>query len=107
MTNLEKLTIKAIAEWCKSRNLKPVGKMRHIFPRAYVLGRSASRCILIATPPADAEPQVNRVNEIMHADGSTAVNLFDDSLRAGDWCSVAYVCFSGGQQRVAVKAVSA
>jgi len=107
MTNLERLTIKAITEWCKKNDMHPTQRLRHIHPRAYVLGKAASQCLLIATPLIDAEQQVKKSREIMGADGSTTVHTFDKNLRVGDWCSVAYVCINGRQEQVAIPAVSA
>lgn len=105
VTKLERLTIKAIKNWCIEQDMKPTEPLCHIYPRAYVLGRPAGSCLLVALPLVDAEPQVKKMRKAMTSDGSTIIHLFDSILKAGDWCSVAYVCFNGRQERVAVKAV--
>ena len=106
MTKLEKATINAIKSWCEN-NIDDckVRSIRHVHPRAYVLGRVASCCIAVATPPMDAEPQIRKVKYLTGADGSNTVNLFDGSLKTGSWCSMARVRTDGFSQSVAIKAV--
>ena len=104
-TNQERAAVASIAAWCKKQKIQIVGKPRHIYPRAYVLGRPSVSCLVVACPPVDAEPQIKDLRKAVQggADGSTTVQLFDGSLKAGDWCSVAYISTaSGSGQRVAV-----
>lgn len=106
-TKLEKATVKAIRDWCIANNDKPISRLRHVYPRCYVLGRAAESCLIVACPPIDAEPQIKKARKVLTEDGSTSIHLFDKTLKAGDWCSVAYVCFSPRQERVAIHAVQA
>lgn len=105
MTKLEKATVKAIREWCKGEGIKPVKSLCHIYPRVYVLGRPTSSCLLIACPPVDSEPQIKKSQKIFKGDGTHLIHKFDDSLKSGDWCSVAYVCTDYTQESIAVLAV--
>lgn len=107
MNLLQKKTAKAIREFFGKKNRVTVHKISHIYPRAYVLARPASNCIIVACPPQDAEPHLKQVRTIVASpeDGSRAVYVFDKSLKAGDWCSVAYVVTETTQECVAVKAV--
>ena len=109
MTNLERLTIKSILTWCKGEGIKVTSRPHHLHPRAYILARPASACLWVVTPPMDAEYQVQNLNRKLsaHIDGAMTVHLFDGSLRAGQWCSVAYVCMGGRQEHVAIPAVTA
>ena len=102
MTQWEKIARQAIRDWCVTQGLE-VKSIHHVHPRAYVLGKAASHCLLIATPPMDATPTIQSAQALMGADGSQSAHLFDDALRAGDWCSVAYVVMSGRQEQVAVR----
>lgn len=104
MTKLEMLTKKAVIEFAKKAG-RNITSVRHIYPRAYVLGRAAPMCLLVACPQQDAEPQLKRLKELREFDGSTTIHTFDDSLKAGDWCSVAYVTSPGIGESIAVKAV--
>ena len=108
MTKLEQMTKKAILAFMKKETSRVVTGVRHIYPRAYVLSRCAPSCLLIACPPQDAEPQIknlHKADSFKLVDGGTICRLFDDSLRAGDWCSVAYVSSGSASETVAVKAV--
>lgn len=104
MTKLEMLTKKAVIEFAKKAGRDVTG-VRHIYPRAYVLGRAAPMCLLVACPPQDAEPHMKELKKMREFDGSTTLMTFDDSLKAGDWCSVAYVSSPGIGESIAVKAV--
>ena len=105
MTNLERLTIKALTDWCK-RNKKETPRIRprHIHPRCYVIARPSGSCLIVACPPMDAEPQIQKIP--MYRDGTKIINTFDDNLEAGDWCSVGYVCYGGVQETIAIQAVT-
>jgi hypothetical protein len=106
MTKLERETIRAIKAWCGINGDPAPGKVGHVYPRAYVLGRSASLCLLVSIPPVDTAPQIQQARVVMDADGSTVIHVFDDTLRAGDWCSVAYALQSGGGGLIAIPAVA-
>lgn len=108
MTKLEQMTKKAIISFVEKETSRVVTGVRHIYPRAYVLSRCAPSCLLIACPPQDAEQQIKGLNKLdgyKNVDGGEICRLFDDSLKAGDWCSVAYVSSAGIGETVAVKAV--
>lgn len=106
MTKLEIATKKAVIEFYERNKKQKVLSVRHIYPRCYVLSRAAGSCLLVAMPPVDAEPHIQEIKENMKSDGGHIVNFFDDSLKAGDWCSCAYVSTLSQGQSVAVKAVS-
>jgi hypothetical protein len=107
MTNLQRAVIAAIIDWCERHGDPVTFKPCHIYPRAYVLGRATSQCLLVSLPPLDRDPQIQQVRNIMNSDGSTVIHVFDDTLRAGDWCSVAYALQSGGGGLIAIPAVAA
>ncbi len=94
----------AIVKWCRTNGLKPIGPPRHVHPVAYVIGRAAPGCMVVAIPFTDSEPQCaefNRNNPLQ------IVRLFASSLRAGDWCSIAYVHREGWSDNVAIPVVTA
>lgn len=85
----------AVARWLAARGVE-FKSISHIHPRAYVIGRTAPRCLVVARCWADSEPlcrDMTRENPLM------STNEFDDSLNAGDWCITAYVVEAGGCQR--------
>jgi hypothetical protein len=103
MTKLEQLTKKAVLAFMSKRSDRKVTGVRHIYPRCYVLSRAAASCLLVACPPQDGEPHIKKMNKV--GDNGTIIRCFDDSLKAGDWCSVAYVSSAASGESVAVKAV--
>ena len=80
---------------------RSVRGIAHIYPRAYVVAKIAPRCLVVAMPECDAEPQVRG----QFWTGCNWVRRFDDSLKAGDWCSVAYLCLDGCQEEIAIPVV--
>lgn len=105
MTKLEQMTKKAIIAFVQKETSRIVTGVRHIFPRAYVLSRCAPRCLLITCPPQDCEAHLKNLHKSRDFDGGHICRLFDDSLKAGDWVSVAYVSSAGIGEIVAIKAV--
>ncbi len=92
-----------IKAWCKNEGIKLTGKLRHVYPRAYVIGRAAPRCLVYATPWMDAEPQIQSMRTALIAkSGLGTANVFDELLNSGDWCAVAYVITAGWSAPVAV-----
>lgn len=89
----------AVKAWCKKNQIKLFGEVRHVYPRSYVVGRTAPLCLVVAECWADSEPQVMEFNR--HHPLATIYN-FDPSLKAGDWCITAYITTSGTGERVAV-----
>ena len=102
MTKLEILTKKAIKKWCKDNDIE-VNCVRHIYPRAYIIAKTAPSCIVVATPWQDSE---NHIRDKKYSSFNT-IRTFDDSLNVGDWCGVAYVCRIGIQDNVAIPSVIA
>ena len=70
----------------------PLAKsVSHIYPRAYCLAKPAPCCAVFATPWFDSEPQIRQKQfsayEIVHQGVA--------KVKAGDWCSIAYVSTPG------------
>lgn len=106
--NMEKKTLnervaKAVRKWCKAQKLKLVTEPRHIHPRAYVVCKVSAGTLIVSTPWVDSEPQC-RANDKERP--LSMINTFDDSLKAGDWCSTAYVVHGGVQETVAIPVVA-
>ena len=100
MTKLQIETKKAIKLWCKKNKLQ-VKSIRHIYPRAYLLAKLASACILVSTPYQDAEKHMRDKEYSSY----NTINYFESTLQVGDWCGVAYICMDGIQTNVAIPAV--
>jgi len=89
----------------QTRGLK-AGSVRHIHTRCYVLAKIAPGCIVVAYPWVDSE---QHLQDFDRRAGAKTVNLFDEALDAGDWCSMGYVMtrpFTYGQP-VAIQLVKA
>lgn len=97
-SNLKKAATAAVANWCKKAK-KPAITIRHVHPRAYVIGRAAPRCLVVAVPWQDSEPQLR---DFDRAHPLQVIHTFDDALDAGQWCATAYVVRDGIQETVAV-----
>lgn len=106
MTKLEKCTKQAIIAWCNKNHYKPI-KLSHIYTRAYIIARPAHCCIIVARPPVDAKPQIKKLQSKLSEDNTEMCHVFDKSLKAGDWCSMAYVSTANSGEPVAIKAVEA
>lgn len=109
MTKLEKLTADAVRAFYKKQTRIPKDKLfvRHILPRCYVVAKPSVKCLVIACPVADCEPQIRELPQNQHVSGaSDVVRVFDNELKTGDWCSVAYISHASGSEPVAVKVVS-
>lgn len=100
---LNEKVAKAVKKWCRSQKLKVIGTTRHIHPRAYVIGYAAPKCLVVAAPWSDSEPQCRDFDK---ANPLTTLHTFDDTLKPGDWCSTAYVCHGGVQETVAIHVVA-
>jgi len=101
MTKTERRARQRVKAWCESSGIELSGKIRHVFPLAYVVGRAAPKCLIVARPWFHSEPQVevfNRENPLQ------TVHDFDDTLTAGDWCTTAYVTTTSWSGTVAVAA---
>jgi hypothetical protein len=87
--------VKAVEAWCKKRKINLIRKPRHVHPRAHVVGHTAPGCLIISKCWVDSEPHTQEWDKKYPC---ASVNLFDDSLKAGDWCITAYIStFSYGQ----------
>jgi len=97
-SKLKKAAEAAVRVWCK-KNGGEAQEVRHIHPRAYVIGRAASMCLVVSVPWQDSEPQCqgfDRKHPI------NVLHRFDESLDAGMWCATAYVVAEGCSEAVAV-----
>ena len=88
----------AVKTWCKKNRIKLFG-VRHVYPRSYVVGRTAPLCLVVAVCWADSEPQAM---EFARRHPLATIHTFDPSLKAGDWCITAYITTSGRGEPVAV-----
>lgn len=104
MTKLEQATRRAIREWCEAQGYT-VKKICHVFPRGYVVARPAGLSLIIARPPMDDTEMLQFIRNDIRRDGSTTCHTFDDSLKIGDWCSIAYVVTDEWGGHVAIPAV--
>jgi hypothetical protein len=92
------LATRTIRAWVKAHNT-PRFTLRHVFPLAYVIGYAAPRCLVVAVPWFDSEPQCA---DFDRAHPLKTLRRFEDTLRPGDWCHVAYVAVKSGGESVAV-----
>ena len=98
-TKLHKDAVAAVEAWCKKKKWKLISKPRHVHPQAYVVGYAASKCLIVSKCWADSEPQMKERDKKYPLE---IVHEFDDSLRPGDWCIVAYVSTVSFGQPVAI-----
>ena len=98
-TKLHKEAVAAVEAWCRKKKWKLIQKPRHVHPQAYVVGYAASKCLIVSKCWADSEPQMKEWDKKYPLE---IVHEFDDSLRPGDWCTVAYVSTVGFGQPVAI-----
>ncbi len=76
----------------RAMRLKGVRQVRHIYPRAYCVAKSAPGCAVFVTPWTDAEPQIRQKS----FSSSHIVRSGVELVHAGDWCSLVYLCTSFG-----------
>lgn len=98
-SNLKKAAADAVRDWCKKTG-KPAEKVRHVHPRAFVLGKAAPLCLIVTRPWQDSEPQCAEFDKAHPLD---VLHTFDPALTAGMWCATAYVVRGGVQETVAVR----
>ena len=98
-TKLKLAAEKAIRKACKAMNIE-VQRVRHVYPRCYVIGRTAPMCLIVARPWQDAEPQCR---EFDRENPLQTVRIFDAALKAGDWCATAYIVTASASETVAVR----
>lgn len=98
-SKLKRAAAAAVRAWCK-KNGKPAKAVRHVYPRAYVVGRAAPLCLVVTRPWQDAEPQCQ---EFDRKHPLSVLHTFDQALDAGMWCATAYVVRAGCSETVAVR----
>ena len=98
-SKLKKSAADAVRAWCKKQGA-PADAVRHVYPRAYVVGYAAPLCLVVARPSQDAEPQCREFDRMYPL---AVVRTFDPALDAGMWCAIAYVVRSGCSETVAVR----
>lgn len=100
-SNLKKAAIAAIREWCTANGYpaKEIKDIRHVHPRALVIGHAAPRCIIVSRPWQDSEPQCKEFDKANPLD---IIRTFDHRLDSGMWCATAYVVNELGGETVAV-----
>lgn len=98
-TQQRKAAAQAVKAWCEAQGIE-VQQIAHIYPRAYVLGKAAPRCMVLAVPWQDSEPLCKALDKLRPLQ---LISLFDEGLAAGMWCAAAYVVSPGAGQMVAVR----
>jgi hypothetical protein len=99
MTRTEFEARQIIGQWLSKHKIKPVGKLRHVHPRCYVIGYAAPGALIVAHPWMDSEQQTQAFDM---KNPLTVVRRFDASLKPGDWCATAYVSTATYGEQVAV-----
>ena len=106
MTALQRRVQYAVRTFYRKRHPKTkITSIRHIYPRCYVVARPAPSCLVVVRPWADAEPHMRAWDRDHGAGTFHGEPAFDHALKAGDWCSVAYVATASGGWSVAVPVV--
>jgi hypothetical protein len=90
-TKRHREAVSAIKAWLKKTrtNIKLSG-IRHIHPRAYVVGYAASQCLIVSTCWTDSEPHLRQSTKEFPL---KIIHEFDESLKPGDWCITGYCSF--------------
>jgi hypothetical protein len=100
LTTRQKAAKTAVLAWCaKYRKEWRVCSVSHVYPVAFVIGYAAPLCLVVSRPWTEAEPHMA---EFCRDNPLDTVREFDSSLRAGDWCAVAYVSTESRGTLVAV-----
>ncbi len=95
----KKQLILAVKAWCEANKLTGVSSVRHVHPRACVIGYAAPMCLVVSVPWVDSEPQCQEFDK---AHPLKVINRFDPSLNAGDWCVAAYIVRDCGSEFIAI-----
>jgi hypothetical protein len=83
----------------KNVDKREVKSFSHWQFRSYVIGYAASGCLITTSCWVDSEPLVRKDNK-KHP--LNLIRLFDDSLKAGDWCFTCYIVVDGCQEGIAL-----
>lgn len=89
----------AVRAWAEQQG-KTVQSVRHVHPRAYVIGRTAPGDLIVAVPWQDSAPQCR---DFDRRNPLSSIYLFDDDLKAGDWCATGYIVTATSGETVAVR----
>jgi hypothetical protein len=98
VTKYEHEARQLIGNWLAKHKVKAAA-ICHVHPRCYVIGHAGPLCLIVAHPWKDSDPHLaefDRANPLQH------VYKFDNTLKAGDWCAMAYYTAPGIGQHVAV-----
>ena len=91
---------KLIREWVeKNVDDRKIRSFRHWQPRSYVIGYAAPSCLITTKCWMDSEPQNKEFDK---KNSLNTIRLFDDSLKAGDWCFTCYIVYGGTQEEIAL-----
>ena len=98
-SNLKKAAIRAVRKWCEENGYQ-AKEIRHVHPRAFVIGKAAPKCLIVSRPWQDSEPQCQEFDKANPLD---IIRTFDHRLDAGMWCATAYVVTDFGGDTVAIR----
>ena len=86
----KKQAVEAVKLWSKSKGIKLTSEPTHIYPRAYVIAKIRNSELIVAAPWMDAEPQC-----VTDAKANPVIKTgdFDEGLKPGDWCILAYITY--------------
>ena len=88
-----------IRRWYAKTVGKPIINISHLSRQGYVVGHAASGCLIVARCWTESEPQMKEWTRKYPLD---IIRLFDESLKAGDWCITAYVRREGCGELIAI-----
>ena len=98
---MKKRAKEIIKEWLK-KNVDNYGEIKnfsHWQFRSYVIGYAAPACLIVAGCWVDAEPQIRKDCKKYPMN---TIHLFDNSLKAGDWCFTCYISSESIGQEIAL-----
>lgn len=98
VTKLEQHARAAIRAWCAKQKVG-LREISAVYPRTYVVGHAAPRCLIVSQCWADGK---EHMREFLRENPLKNVHLFDESLKAGDWCISAYICHPGVGETIAI-----
>src|SRR5574343_181065 len=97
---MKKQAKEIIRKWrLKNVDKRTIKSFRHWQFRSFVIGKCAPSCLIVTKCWIDSEPQVKDFHK---ESPFNLIRLFDDSLRAGDWCFTCYISVDGCQEEIAL-----